>query len=147
MVLSQQCVQSSQFDSQLVNAQCSDLSVLCVGVCVCLKTTVWWRFLFSLHLFQALRPAWAAWPLVLESWPKGRTASLLFFFFSPLLPYQPGSWHSFCINLEDLFVKRNVYGLKIFFFFFFSLILFIRNCSLNCLMQQKSLNSPGYIHI
>lgn len=29
MVLSQQCVQSSQFDSQLVNAQCSDLSVSC----------------------------------------------------------------------------------------------------------------------
>lgn len=140
MVLSQQCVQSSQFDSQLVNAQCSDLSVLCVGVCVCLKTTVWWRFLFSLHLFQALRPAW---PLVLESWPKGRTAFLFF----PLLPYQPGSWHSFCINLEDLFVKRNVYGLKKKFFFLFPLILFIRNCSLNCLMQQKSLNSPGYIHI
>lgn len=111
MVLSQQCVQSSQFDSQLVNAQCSDLSVLCVGVCVCLKTTVWWRFLFSLHLFQALRPAW---PLVLESWPKGRTAFLFF----PLLPYQPGSWHSFCINLEDLFVKRNVYGLKKNFFSF-----------------------------
>lgn len=33
MVLSQQCVQSSQFDSQLVNAQCSDLSVLCACVC------------------------------------------------------------------------------------------------------------------
>ncbi len=34
MVLSQQCVQLSRFDSQLVNAQCSDLSVLCVCVCV-----------------------------------------------------------------------------------------------------------------
>lgn len=32
MVLSQQCVQSCLFDSKLVNAQCSDSSVLCVRV-------------------------------------------------------------------------------------------------------------------
>lgn len=37
MVLSQQYVQSSQFDSQLVNAQCSDLSVLCACVCACVS--------------------------------------------------------------------------------------------------------------
>lgn len=34
MVLSQQCVQLSQFDSRHVNAQCSDLSVSCACVCV-----------------------------------------------------------------------------------------------------------------
>lgn len=75
MVLSQQCVQSSQFDSQLVNAQCSDLSVLCVRVSKQLyDEDSFFFFFFSLHLFQASRPAEAAWPLVLESWPKGRTA-------------------------------------------------------------------------
>lgn len=67
MVLSQQCVQSSQFDSQLVNAQRSDLSVLCVGVCVFQNNCMMKIPFFSLHLFQALRPAEAAWPLVLES--------------------------------------------------------------------------------
>lgn len=68
MVLSQQCVQSSQFDSQLVNAQCSDLSVLCVRVRVCVSKQLYDEdSFFSLHLFQALRPAEAAWPLVLKS--------------------------------------------------------------------------------
>lgn len=66
MVLSQQCVQLFQFDSQLVNAQCSDLSVLCACVCVFQNCMMKIPF-FSLHLFQALRPAEAAWPPVLES--------------------------------------------------------------------------------
>lgn len=65
MVLSQQCVQLSQFDSQLVNAQCSDLSVLCV--CVFQNSCMMKIPFFSLHLFQALRPVEAAWPLALES--------------------------------------------------------------------------------
>lgn len=58
MVLYQQCVQSSQFDSQLVNALCSDLSVLCV--CVCVQNNCMMKIPLSHHLFQALRSAEAA---------------------------------------------------------------------------------------
>lgn len=54
MVLSQQCVQSCLFDSKLVNAQCSDLSVLRVYQSNCMIT-------FSPHLFEALVPAEAVW--------------------------------------------------------------------------------------
>ena len=76
MVLSQQPVQSSQFDSQLVNAQCSDLSVLCVRVCVCVfqKQIDEEDSFFPSTYF---RPRGRLRPLglqVLESWPKGHTA-------------------------------------------------------------------------
>lgn len=57
MVLYQQCVQSCQFDSQLVNAQRSDLSVSCVRVfqnsCVMIVMIP-----FSRHLFE-LEASWS----------------------------------------------------------------------------------------
>lgn len=57
MVLSQ-CVQSCRFDSKLVNAQCSDSSVLCVRV---YQSNCMMKIPFSLHLFEALVPAEAVW--------------------------------------------------------------------------------------
>lgn len=93
MVFSQ-CVQLSQFDSQLVNAQCSDSSVLCA--CLkkrnrCLQTLV-----FSLP------------PLISGSEPQRASVIIRIIRIN---------------HLEDLFVKTNMYGLKIFvlliIFFFY----------------------------
>lgn len=57
MVLSQQCVQSCLFDSKLVNAQCSNLFV----VCVCVYQSNCMMISFSLHLIEALVPAEVVW--------------------------------------------------------------------------------------
>lgn len=95
-------------------------------MCVCVSKQLYDDFFFFPPLIRASRPAEAARPLVLEL-TKGPHSS-----YSSHKSLGVDTVSAF--NLEDLFVKRNVYGLKIFF----PLILFIRNCSLN-------FTSPGYI--
>ena len=115
MVLSQQCVQLSQFDSQLVNAQCSDSSVLYACACVCLrkkkkqpKKICMMKIPFFPPLISGFETS--SRQLGLWSWRADQES------FSFLLPHINSGVDR--INFEDLFVKRNVYGLTIFFFFF-----------------------------
>lgn len=118
MVLSQR-VQSCQFDSKLVNAQCSDSFV----VCVCARACVYHSkcmMKIPFHLFEAL--------VLAEAVGADQRTTL-----SP-----PGGrdWHHFCINLEDLFVKKYVYWLNFFPTDFIYKKLFIERSIIQYIIQQ-----------
>lgn len=98
MVLSLQCVQSSQFDSHLlVNAQCSDLSVLCVFKNNCMmKIPLFFVLIFSPPpLIKGLQAS------------RGSLASGLkkaHHCFSP--PRIDSGVDTISVHVGDLFVKR-----------------------------------------
>jgi len=141
MVLSLQCVQSSQFDSHLlVNAQCSDLSVLCV--CVFKNNCM-----MKIPLFYFSPP-----PLIkgLQA-SRGSLASGLkrahHCFSPPLAMIRELTRFLFML---DLFVKRkkqDVYGLSFLGGWGLFSTDFIYDLFKNGSNRAKVFNSPWYIYI